>query len=288
MKRILSLGAGVQSSALLLMSIRGVLPKLDAAIFADTQWEPRDVYTHLEWLEVQAAAAGIPVYRVTAGNLREHATVGVPKKTKEGMHVINLPIFTRLNGKLGKVKARQCTKDYKLRPILKKVMELAIVHPGTRGPKEPVVEQWIGISADEARRIRPSMRRWIVNRYPFVYDARVDHKGRTETRGDAMVLDRRRIQAWLQEHYPDQPIPRSACIGCPYHNNAEWKRIKADPDAWADAVEADRLIRRQARQGRKSDGYLHRSGVALEHADLDQNDLGDQLWREECQGMCGV
>ena len=33
---VLSLGAGVQSSTLLLMSCRGVLPKLDAAIFADT------------------------------------------------------------------------------------------------------------------------------------------------------------------------------------------------------------------------------------------------------------
>ena len=38
--RILSLGAGVQSSVVLLMSIKGILPRLDAAIFADTQWEP--------------------------------------------------------------------------------------------------------------------------------------------------------------------------------------------------------------------------------------------------------
>ena len=39
--RILSLGAGVQSSAVLLMSCDGVLPKLDCAIFADTGWEGR-------------------------------------------------------------------------------------------------------------------------------------------------------------------------------------------------------------------------------------------------------
>lgn len=35
MLRVLSLGAGVQSSVLLLMSCRGELPKLDAAVFAD-------------------------------------------------------------------------------------------------------------------------------------------------------------------------------------------------------------------------------------------------------------
>ena len=38
--RVLSLGAGVQSSTLLLMACHGEL-ELDAAIFADTQWEPQ-------------------------------------------------------------------------------------------------------------------------------------------------------------------------------------------------------------------------------------------------------
>ena len=40
MLRILSLGAGVQSTALLLMSIRGEIDRRDCAIFADTGWEP--------------------------------------------------------------------------------------------------------------------------------------------------------------------------------------------------------------------------------------------------------
>ena len=35
---VLSLGAGVQSTTVLLMSCLGELPKLDAAVFADTQW----------------------------------------------------------------------------------------------------------------------------------------------------------------------------------------------------------------------------------------------------------
>ena len=41
MLHILSLGAGVQSSTMALMSARGDLPKPDAAIFADTGHEPR-------------------------------------------------------------------------------------------------------------------------------------------------------------------------------------------------------------------------------------------------------
>ena len=38
--RILSLGAGVQSSTLALMIEKGEIPMVDAAIFADTMGEP--------------------------------------------------------------------------------------------------------------------------------------------------------------------------------------------------------------------------------------------------------
>ena len=58
--RVLSLGAGVQSTVLALMMTaqRRIPPVLercgycrpDFAIFADTGWEPRSVYRHLDWL----------------------------------------------------------------------------------------------------------------------------------------------------------------------------------------------------------------------------------------------
>lgn len=68
--RILSLGAGVQSTALLLLSAKGELPLLDAAIFADTGSEPAVVYDHLDRLEAEVARpAGIPIHRVSYGNL---------------------------------------------------------------------------------------------------------------------------------------------------------------------------------------------------------------------------
>ena len=61
----LNLGAGVQSTALFLMSIDGdepLVPRYDAAIFADVQEEPDDVYKHLDWLDAQG---GPPIARVT-------------------------------------------------------------------------------------------------------------------------------------------------------------------------------------------------------------------------------
>lgn len=48
MKRFISLGAGVQSTTMLLMSLNGDLERADCAIFADTQDEPKAVYDHLE------------------------------------------------------------------------------------------------------------------------------------------------------------------------------------------------------------------------------------------------
>jgi hypothetical protein len=53
--RLLSLGAGVQSTTLLLMALDGTLPGLDYAIFADTGWEPQRVYDHLGLITAKAA-----------------------------------------------------------------------------------------------------------------------------------------------------------------------------------------------------------------------------------------
>lgn len=68
MLRVLSLGAGVQSSTLALMMARGEIEPAQHAIFADTQWEPAAVYEWLGWLETQLP---LPVHRVTAGSLRD-------------------------------------------------------------------------------------------------------------------------------------------------------------------------------------------------------------------------
>ena len=71
--RYLSLGGGIQSSACLLLAIQGKIAPFDAAVFADTGWEPAAVYSHLDRLERLAVPAGIPVVRVSTGNIRADA-----------------------------------------------------------------------------------------------------------------------------------------------------------------------------------------------------------------------
>ena len=72
MKNILSLGGGVQSTALLLMSLHGdIEPRFDAAIFADTGWERESTLKTIDRLKKYASAFDVPLITVSKGNIRE-------------------------------------------------------------------------------------------------------------------------------------------------------------------------------------------------------------------------
>jgi hypothetical protein len=167
---------------------------------------------------------------------------------------------------------RQCTSEYKIVPIRRKVRELAGL-TGRHSPDHPVVEQWIGISLDEVIRMKPSREAWQVNRWPLIE--------RRMTRWDCL--------RWLDPHgYPTPP--KSSCIGCPFHSNAMWRALRDhDREGWRDAVAVDRAIRTGMR-GMRAELYLHRSAVPLEQADLSNDaDRGQRdLFGNECEGLCGV
>ncbi|PKH48034.1 hypothetical protein CVH13_00062, partial [Dehalococcoides mccartyi] len=69
---VLSLGAGVQSTTILLMAIKGQLPRPDVAIFADTGAESQRTYAHLAWLTRVSGENSIPVLRIQAGDLKNN------------------------------------------------------------------------------------------------------------------------------------------------------------------------------------------------------------------------
>jgi hypothetical protein len=72
--RLLSLGAGVQSTTLLLLAAEGRLPRLDGAIFSDTQWEPAPVYAHLDRIDREVAQpAAHASHRPTSSRVPGHA-----------------------------------------------------------------------------------------------------------------------------------------------------------------------------------------------------------------------
>ena len=161
--RVISLGAGVQSTVMALKNSQGELgPKVDCAVFADTGWEPRMVYDHLSWLEKQVS---FPIYRVQSGNIRRDLETD---SNTTGHKFAAIPFFLINKDGSNVMARRQCTSEYKLKPIRKKVRELAGLRPRQRTPKDFMVEMWIGISTDEVMRVKPNTDSWVTNRWPLI------------------------------------------------------------------------------------------------------------------------
>ncbi len=74
---------------MLLLACEGVIPRFDVALFADTGWEPRTVYTNLERLTAHAENNGIPVRRVSAGNIRTDALDSKHRFVSMPLHTLN-------------------------------------------------------------------------------------------------------------------------------------------------------------------------------------------------------
>ncbi|MFH9574263.1 hypothetical protein ACH4MG_27445 [Streptomyces sp. NPDC017454] len=260
--RLLSLGAGVQSTTLLLLAAEGRLPKLDGAIFSDTGWEPRAVYEHLDRIDREVAQpAGIPIYRVSAGNIRNDAL-------DPAHRFASMPLFIKNPDGGDGMTRRQCTAEYKLKPIKAQVRQLlGCPHPKPI-PRGTFAEQWIGISRDEFGRAKDSGIGYLKSWHPLLYmDGAAD--GREGwTRDDCTRY--LTANGWAS-------TPKSACIGCPFHGNRQWRDLRDNhPDEWADAVDFDRSIRSGNARGNANgkpllgEAYLHRSRLSLDRAPIDR------------------
>ena len=265
MLRVLSLGAGVQSSVMALMVEEGELPMVDCAIFADTGWESEECYSHLDWLESKLS---YPVHRVSIGNIREDS---VKSFNTTGQRFASIPFFTDNGGML----RRQCTMEYKINPIRREIRNLLCLKKGQRVPKDTFVTQLIGISTDEATRMKHAKDKWIQNIWPLI------DKG----------MSRSHCINWFNERYPTRKLGKSACIGCPYRDDKGWREMKmTDPKSFADAVDFDNLIRDAGSNKVVHNLYLHRSHKPL--GEVDFRNLEDKgqinMFENECEGMCGV
>ena len=270
---VISLGGGVQSSVMALMASAGAFDRTpDCAIFADTRWEPPSIYDHLDWLEGQLR---FPLYVADNGrSLRED--VKALTNHSGSPHYVDIPVY--LKGRDGEgdgIGRRQCTDSYKIRPIRRRIRELLGLRRGQRVPSGVSVELWLGISTDEAIRMKPSRDRWITNRYPLIEAA----------------MSRRDCMDWWKARY-DRPLERSACVACPFQSRQRWVETKRRwPELFAEAVEIDSNMRGGLAFAKEP--YLHSQRMPLAQAVmLDETELGtdgqSDGFGNECEGHCGV
>jgi hypothetical protein len=223
------------------MAFRGDLPpgfrRPRAAVFADTGFEPAQVYAHLRWL-IDTLGQALPVYVVrpdgTPAHIREDSEAIVrgdlarlanpPLFVKESVQYtpypdaqqqakfeayltrrgqiprfVSMPVFAReFTGSKPVMLRRPCTRDYKIVPIYHFCKSLLGRRRGQRHNTPPFCEMWIGISADEnPKRCKPAQEAWVVNRYPL--------RELGMTRADCTM--------WLWNNY-GVVVPKGAYIGC--------------------------------------------------------------------------
>jgi len=267
--RVLSFGAGVQSTTLLRMALAEEIEPVQHVIFADTGWEPATVYEHMREMQKLTESHGVEFHIVSGGNIRDDAMdAGSSWYASMPVHVVGR------DGNGDVLARRQCTAAYKIDPLYKKMRELAGLKPGQRCTEHRITTL-IGISLDEIQRMKNPKFAWVKHEWPLI-DKRM-------TRHDCLVYHHRNAL---------QRPPRSACIGCPYHSNAEWRSIRQNSTEWADAVDFDRKLRSPELaefhyQGR---AYLHPQRVPLDEADISSEEDRGQLsmFGNECEGMCGL
>lgn len=254
--RVLSLGAGVQSTTLALMAAHGEIgPMPDYAIFADTGDEKASTLEHLAWLR-SGNVLPFPVHVVAKGERLSDAqlrTGGV------------IPFFTAR----GQGARRSCTKNWKGRVLYAEQRRLAGFRPRQRIPAG-TIEVWVGFSVDEAIRAGSSWDAGTVARNPLLE--------RGMTRVDCA--------RWLREHGYPVP-PNSACFHCPYLDDVERTRIKRDePEEHARACAFDALLR--APGSTRVPQFIHASGKPLAEVDLSTAEERGQGMLMVCDAGCGL
>ena len=266
---VLSYGGGTQSTAMLLMALKGEINGVtpDYIIFSDTGWEPKSIYSWVDKVNNHIKEKyGKEIIFTNGGNIREDVINGY----KNGTRVASMPLFTLdENGEKGII-MRQCTNEYKIAPVKRKIKEL-LGYKKRESVKE-IVHMWKGISTDEIQRVKPIKDKWIEAEHPLV---------------DVVDVDRSACIAYVEREGLGTPA-KSSCIGCPFHDDVTWREMKKeDPESFADAVKIDKIIRNT--KGLKGQTFLHRSCKPLDEVDLqeDQMDIWD-MFGNECEGMCGI
>lgn len=278
---IISLGCGVQSTAMYLMSSMGILPRADYAIFADTGGEKKATMEYLKWLKQWAKDNnGVPIRVVKERNLYKDLLEG--RNSKGKTFFASLPAFTKNeDGTIGMLQ-RQCTGEYKIYQVDQEIRRIYGLKPRQRN-KPTII--WKGISLDEITRMAMpgDNEKWKTFYYPFC-QMYCGAGGINWFSGTIERMYRSNIIQWFIDNGLPVP-PKSSCFFCPYMSDAAWAKMKReDPREFGRAVRLDKRIRNCTKLGINSPIFLHHSCVPLDEVDFEKNQ--SEINWGECSGNC--
>ncbi|HEV2638522.1 MAG TPA: hypothetical protein VGX23_25475 [Actinocrinis sp.] len=225
---------------------------------ADPGWERPETYAALDRLEREVAApAGIPIVRLSAGDIRRDCL-------DPNSRFSTLPLFVKnKDGSRGMLR-RQCTSTYKIKVLLAEARHRLGAEPLPGGrvgrtKRGRFLDQWIGISTDEIARAKDSGVSYARNVFPLL----------------DLGMSRSDCLEYLAKH-GFQAVSRSACIGCPYTSDKGWRLLRDEhPEQWNEAVAFDKAIRSGSARATangvplRGQAYLHPSLMPLDQAPID-------------------
>ena len=212
-------GGGVDSTAIAALIYRGDLPPPDYAWIVDVGYEPHTTWNYVERvLQPKLAERGVTLHVIRTVDYVDNDLI------QNGF--VKIPAYRRLPGGVIQKLHTHCSAGWKARVAERWLRE--------QGVKR--IEQWIGIAADESRRVRSSRRAWVRLRYPLVELGL--------TRADCSHLIG--ATGW--------PLPeRTSCYLCPHRSIGDWRRLAArNAEDFQKAMDVERAI-----QKTNPDVFLH-------------------------------
>lgn len=211
MTEVWSCGGGTQSAAIAALIVKGILPKPDIAVIADTGRERSSTWAYYSGvLKPALSSVDVDLMRI---HKDVYATVDLWGGS-DGSDLL-IPAFTDKEG-AGKLPT-YCSNEWKRRVIMRWLKHRKVVK----------AHNWIGFSLDELDRVRTGPPAWFQSYYPLIF-------------GPKPLRRAGCVQECLSLGWPLPP--RSSCWMCPNHSNEEWKEIKASED-WAKVIAFDAEIR---------------------------------------------
>lgn len=250
--QILSMGGGVQSSAMLLMIEEGTLPRPDYVVFSDTGSEMPHTYEHM--IEIEKKCQEIDLAFVT---VRSHRG----KLHEDYLQLGSMPV--RAN--------RSCTSNFKILPIRRWARTIVGNQNGVL-----LCQSWLGITSDESTRAKdPGQPYWAGVTFPLI----------------EMDISRRQCVDILKRHGWEH-VRKSGCFCCPFHNMRGWAKLAKDhPDLFDITVEMEsRKMKQFGGQtfiGKKLPLTYVTPSTTLTDFGMVIDDEGDDSRSSTCEGFGG-
>jgi hypothetical protein len=249
MSVVFSYGGGRQTVAMCILVAKGVLPKPDVVVMADTGRENQSTWDYLKaYTRPLLKTLGLDV-EIASHDL---ATVDI----YSGNGDLLLPAFTQTGKLIG-----FCSNEWK-----KRVCDRHLRATGrTQGTR------WLGLAFDEKRR-------WVD------LHNRQEGKWKVVCPLVDLMLNTDACLTIIENF--GWPLPMtSSCWMCPHKRNAQWRHLRNNyPEQWQQAIQLDREIRENDERGGV---FVHHSRVPLDKADISY-DESPTVERKCSLGMCFV